>query len=643
MTRPALGPIAPTAGSPTVLWPVPARIEDGFWAVRQRLANEVGLPHGVRMLRVHGLIDHLRRAASRQVGADPGRPYRDSDVYKLAEAIAWDPAGDDGTTLRDLATLIGEAQEPSGYLNSWYQCTGTPHFSDLQLGHELYCAGHLIQAAIASVRARGDTALLGPAIAFADHLVATFLVAGPVAGTVEEPARICGHPEIETALVELYRLTGQGSYLALARQMIDERGHGTLGAGRRGAAYYQDETPIRAASELDGHCVRAMYLAAGAADVYLETGEEALLAALARQWAHTVATKTYLTGGVGCRRKNEAFGAPYELPPDHAFNETCAGVANLMWSWRMLLATGDGRYADHIERVLYNVLAAGMSSSGDHFSYVNTLHRRSSTMEHGDKAPYRRPWFGCPCCPPNLMRILTSLGHYLATMDDEGVQIHQYATGTVQTPALTLTVHTGYPWSGDIDVHVTAVTPANESEQVVALRLPAWCQDWQVRVNGALVDAERSERGYLTLRRPWHPGDQIAVHLAMPPRFTWSDRRIDATRGCVAIERGPLVYCVEEADLPGVDLDDLAVDTDAALGTTARPDLLGGVVTIQAAARTLTHHGPAWPYGDPATTAAADELTVTAIPYYAWDNRGRGTMRTWLMEAGVPARSVVPV
>jgi uncharacterized protein len=382
-----------------------------------------------------------------------------------------------------------------------------------------------------------------------------------------------------------------------------------------------------------------MYLAAGAADVYLETGDRTLLAALARQWAHTVATQTYLTGGVGCRRRNEAFGAPYELPPDHAFNETCAGVANVMWSWRMLLATADGRYADHIERLLYNVLAAGVSLAGDEFSYVNTLHRRGSTMEHGDKAPYRRPWFGCPCCPPNLMRVLTSLGHYLSTVDDSGVQLHQYATGTVRAPALTLAVRTDYPWSGDIDIRITAAATPTGADCAVGLRLPGWCRDWRVRINDAPMDPGPPDRGYLALRRHWRPGDHIALRLAMEPHFTWSDRRVDATRGCVAIERGPLVYCVEEADLPaGVDLDDLAIDPDAPLRTTARPDLLGGTITIHATGRNLTGPRMAWPYGGPesasapaAPTAMAD-LTVTAVPYHAWDNRGRGAMRAWLID-----------
>jgi DUF1680 family protein len=215
-------------------------------------------------------------------------------------------------------------------------------------------------------------------------------------------------------------------------------------------------------------------------------------------------------------------------------------------------------------------------------------------------------------------------------MDGSGIQIHQYATGTVQTPALTLAIRTGYPWSGDVDIHVTAAG----AEQTVGLRLPAWCPEWRVRINGAAVDADPPDRGYLTLRRHWRPGDHIALQLAMPARFTWSDRRIDATRGCVAMERGPLVYCIEEADLPGVDLEDLAIDTDEPLRTTTRPDLLGGIVTIQALARIVTHNGPAWPYGNPVATPAAAKLTVTAIPYYAWDNRGRGMMRTWLADAG---------
>jgi hypothetical protein len=675
------GPVVPSRGGAAVLRPVPFRLAGGFWPRRQRVNSRRSIPHGLEQLRRYGQWDDFRRAADRVAGTHTGRPYTDSDVYKMAEALAWDlqhctagadastvdtrrPAvGDDRSTmdgegaLAEIATLVADAQEDTGYLNTWFQSTGTAHFSDPQMGHELYCAGHLLQAAVAAARSGTGAGLLAVARRFADHLVDR--------SATSAGAGLCGHAEIEMALVELYRLTGHPPYLSLARRLIDLRGYGHLGPGHYGAAYYQDDTPIREARELDGHCVRALYLAAGATDVYLETGDPTLLAALRRLWGHTLATKTYLTGGVGCRRKTEAFGAAYELPPDQAFNETCAGVASVMWSWRLLLATGESGYADHIERVLFNVVAAGVGLSGDRFSYINTLHRRATAMEHGDKAPYRKAWFGCACCPPNLMRILASLDHYVATTDADGVQLHQYGAGTVHTDPVDLAVHTDYPWGGRIAV---AVTAARSPESTLRLRVPGWCARATLELNGVPVDTEPS-RGYLSLRRRWRPGDRIVLDLTMPPRITWPHPDIDAVRGCVAIERGPLVYCVEGADLPsGAHLDALRLDTGAPVRAVARPDLLGGVVTVQATARDHTDGAaPPWPYGTRAPTAGAEPgtkpggqpstgagveagtgagesvggpagggtpVTVTAIPYYAWDNRDRGMMRVWLPATG---------
>jgi DUF1680 family protein len=631
--------VVPANPGVAVLRPLPFQLHGGFWAHRQRVNTRTSIPHGMRQLHEYGQWDNLRRAAARRRLAQPadgehaGRPYADSDVYKMAEALAWDAqrtGRDADADLTAVAALVGAAQEESGYVNSAFQRSGAPHFSDLPMGHEMYCAGHLIQAAVAAVRGPGHTALLGPARAFADHLVEKF-------GTPGQGA-VCGHPQIEMSMVELYRLTGHRPYLDLAAQMVDLRGHGRLGPGHYDSAYYQDDTPIRAATELDGHCVRALYLAAGATDVYLETGEAALLVALTRLWEHTVASKTYLTGGVGCRRRTEAFGAPYELPPDQAFNESCAAVANVLWSWRLLLATGDGRYADHIERILFNVVAAAVSVTGDRFSYVNTLHRRGTAMEHGDKAPYRKDWFGCACCPPNVMRLLASLGHYLSGTDaDGGIWLHQYATGTVRTGALELAVRTDYPWSGTVGITVSAAEPG---EHTVALRLPGWCAGGQVRINGAAVTSAPS-RGYVTLRRPWSPGDRVDLDLPMPPRLTWPDPRIDAVRGCVAVERGPLVYCFEDVDQPdGLPVDDARLHADASVREVSRPDLLGGIVTLHVPGLRTRRGRPAWPYGA-RDTADADStpVTLTAIPYFAWDNRGLGAMRIWLpaVNAAAPA------
>jgi DUF1680 family protein len=616
------GPVLPSPGSSAVLQPLrsgPFEFGEGYWHTRRRVTTERSIPQGLLRLREHGTLANLRRAAGHRDEAYQGRSFSDSDVYKMAEALAWD--GDAAHELTVLADLISAAQLPSGYLSSWTQCQGLPEFADPQMGHEMYCAGHLIQAAIAAARTLGRSDLLTVAVRFADHLDDRF-------GEGGRPG-ICGHPQIEMALVELYRLTGEHRYLALAGRMIDLRGHGLLGPGLYGAAYYEDHVPVRHATELEGHCVRAFYLAAGATDVAVETGDRSLLDALERQWAHTLATKSYLTGGVGCRRKIEAFGAPYELPPDHAFSETCAAIGHLMWDWRLLLATGDGRYADHMERLLFNVLAAGSSLDGDRFSYVNPLQRHAAAMEEGDKAPYRRQWFGCACCPPNLMRTIASLGHYVATTDDTGIQVHQYATGRLAGDGLSLDIRTDYPWDGRIAITVDAAPAA---DRTIALRVPAWCTRATVTVNGAPLAPQTPALGYLRPRRRWLRGDRIVLELAMPARLTWPDQRIDGTRGCVAIERGPLVYCLEAPDQqPGVALDRVSIDVQKPLTVVHRPDLLDGVVTIEAAGVRHDAGDPGWPYQqqpDPGT--ATGGVRVTAIPYYAWDNRGLAKMRTWI-------------
>jgi DUF1680 family protein len=629
------GPIALTAASVALQRPPasgPFRLRSGFWAQRQAVNSSTSIPLGWQALRTHGQWDNLLRAAGRAAGAHTGRPYTDSDIYKMAEAHAWDAEHTSSpalarTRLADVADLLAAAQQPDGYINSWFQCTQTPRYSNLPMGHEMYCAGHLIQAAVAAARVLGHTRLLDAATAFADQLVRTF---------TDEPA-VCGHPQIESALVELYRETGRAAYLELAVAMLDRRGRGLLGQGWYGPQYYQDHVPVRNASELEGHCVRALYLAAGATDVYLETGEPALLEAVVRQWEHTVATKTYLTGGVGCRRKTEAFGAPYELPPDQAFNETCAAVGNVMWSWRLLLATGEARYADHVERLLYNVIAAAVSAGGDRFAYVNTLHRRGSAMEQGDKAPFRKPWFDCACCPPNLMRTVAGLGHLIATVDTTdgaaGVALHQYAAGEVDIDLpdggrLGLTVTTDYPWPGPVEVGIGS---APDRACGLALRIPAWCRDATVRVNDRPV--EPAVPGYARLHRIWRPGDRVVLDLPATPRWTWPDRRVDAVRGCVAIEAGPVVYCFEDADTPaGTCVEDYTLDTSAPLRTVYRPDILGGTMTIECTGRRLTDPATGWPYGpEPSQPGEPGEpVTLTAIPYHRWDNRGRGRMRIWM-------------
>ena len=623
-----------------------SQVTGGHWYRLQRLNSEVTLGEATRRLREAGNLDNLRLAAGEHSGSYRGPVYLDSDVYKTLEAIAWEqgrcPSPELAAWQREVSELISRAQAPDGYLNSYVRVvTGDRgRYADLPGGHELFCGGHLLQAAVAQVRATGESTLLEVAVRYADHLLATF---GP-----HGIASTDGHPEIEMALVELYRETSQTAYLELARFLIDVRGHGVLGPGWLGSAYYQDDTPVRDARVVRGHAVRAVFLAAGATDLYLETGEESLLAAVSAQWEDMVAGKTYLTGGIGARWEGESFGNAFELPPDVAYAETCAAHGAILWSWRMLLATGEQRYAEFIERALYNGFAAGLSADGARFFYVNTLHNRPGSADTSSRvaARGRQPWYTTACCPPNVMRMLASVHHYLATCDDDGLQLHQYATGslTADLPvgAVGLTVETGYPDTGTITITVDE-TP--EADWTLSLRIPDWAEDATVHVAGQPLDPPVRAGTSPRLRRAWSPGDVVVLDLPLRPRLTIADARIDAVRGCVAIERGPVVYCVEQIDLPpGVGLERVELLMSAALSEHRDPQLLGGVTTITVPARVMpdTETEVGLPYreavehqasahADPRADPGADRaVSVTAVPYASWANRDVGPMRVFL-------------
>lgn len=402
---------------------------------------------------------------------------------------------------RDIAALteaVASAQEPDGYLNTAFGHPGQqPRYSDLEWGHELYCYGHLIQAGVAQARAQGEGELTKIARRAADHICATF-----GRGGIE---RVCGHAEIETALVELARLTGEERYLDQAALFIDRRGHGTLADGEFGRVYHQDDLPVREATVLRGHAVRALYLASGAVDVAVETGDEELLAAVGRQWETAVARRTYLTGGMGSHHRDEAFGDDFVLPPDRAYSETCAGVASVQLSWRLLLATGDPRYADLAERTLFNVVATSPSEDGRSFFYANTLHRRhqgpvpaADAVSPRAESSLRAPWFAVSCCPTNVARTLAQLPAHLATADDQGIQLHQYADAEIATTLtdghdIALRVRTDYPSGGNVTVRIDRSAPARP--WTLSLRVPrgrrAPPPTWSSRTGPAV----RSTRG----------------------------------------------------------------------------------------------------------------------------------------------------
>lgn len=634
------GPIRPTPDSHYALRPVDAgRITGGLWAERRRINREVSVPEAWDRLHEAGNFHNLELAAGWTTGAYVNDlPFLDSDVHKWLEAVGWVLADPDLSVpladslraqLTETAELLAAAQQPDGYLDSHFQVRFLgERFVQLDWGHELYCAGHLIQAAVAAHRAAGDPALLAIARRVADLVVDSF---GTEDGRIDG---ICGHPEIETALVELFRETGEASYLTRATYFIDRHGHGLLPDGRFGRQYWQDHATVREADEVTGHAVRQLYLLAGVADVYAESGDESLRRAAERLWAEMVATKTYLTGGIGSHHSDEAFGDPYELPSERSYCETCAAIASIMFSARMLMITGEAKYADLLERTLYNGFLAGTSLDGQSYIYANPLQVRDDHVRTGSDQDYARvPWFQCACCPPNVMRLLGSLEHYVALATESGMALHQYVSGrwTATTGAgdVVLEVTTDYPWDGTVQVTV-AETPAAAWE--LALRVPSWAGRVTLSVDGELVDSEPVD-GWLRLDRAWTPGAVVELVLPLDVRFTTPDPRVDAIRGSAAVERGPLVYCLEGVDHDGFRLDDVVLDPFAGATVHTDPDTLGGIVTVRLGGARRPRATGWWPYGSasaPAPEVAPEPVPLLAVPYFAWGNREPGAMRVWI-------------
>jgi DUF1680 family protein len=589
---------------------------DGFWSQQQRV-NKRSLEHGHAMLETAGNFANLRSAAKGR-GAFRGPVFMDSDVYKWLEAAAWELGRSPDAGLRDRVDaaidLVGAAQEADGYINSYIQVTDpSARWADLAHGHELYCVGHLVQAGIAMSRATGDDTLL--------HVAERAVVCANDVFGEGRRVGVPGHPEIETALVELYRHTGDLAHLQLAQFFIDHRGHGLIRPGRfYDPAYYQDRVPIRDSTTIEGHAVRAVYLLSGVVDVYLETGDQALLAAAQRQWDDMAGHKQYITGALGSRAFSESFGDPYELPAATAYAETCAAIGNVFWNWRMLLATGESRYADQIEGTLFNAVLCGIGLDGTTFFYENPLSSR------GERT--RESWFACACCPPNLMRLIASLGHYFATGDERGVQVHQFAAGTLTHGDIVVELRTDYPWSETVTFEVRAA-PADAWE--LSLRLPAWCRDPTVALNGTTIDTDH-RNGYATIRRRWIAGDVVMLTLPMPAQLFAGHPFIESTRSSAAIVRGPIVYCIEECDeSPDAAGMTVFIDEDAALRSVWRPDLMRGCMAILGAGH--AHSAAGWNSlyrrrGE--VPPESQQIELTALPYFLWGNRAAGVMNVWI-------------
>jgi uncharacterized protein len=633
-TRRTAGPVDGAKSPAATLTTLDAQavtIEDGVWARRQAVNHDAALPHGYRMLEAAGNLENLRIAAGRSTARYRGPVFMDSDVYKWLEAAGWELGRAPSEWLRSTAEatidLVAAAQGADGYVNSFYTVAEPgKRWTDFGHGHELYCAGHLIQAAVAFRRATGNDRLLTIAQRFADYLHSLF---GP-GRKVATP----GHPEIEMALVELHRETGERRHLDLAAFFLEHRGRGWLGPGRyNSSASYQDRVPVREATTVEGHAVRALYLTTGATDVYLETGEAALLTALNRQWHDLVTAKLYITGGVGGRHLSEAFGQPYELPNDLAYCETCGAIASVMWSWRMLLATGESRFGDLIERTLYNAVLSGVSLGGDRYFYVNPLANNGEPEHLSRGGCIRKDWHLVACCPPNVMRQVATFGHYIATRDGAGLQIHQYASARITAdlgtgPAMVVRMETAYPWEGRVRI---SVEQAPTTSRTLSFRVPAWCAAATARVNGK--PASPGSNGYLRIDRAWQSGDVVELELPMEPRLIEAHPWIESTRGCVAIERGPLVYCLEQADHPDTKIPDLEIDTTAPLESAWVSGRLDGITVVRGsgwAVDTAQWKDRLYRPIRRGSSTARRRTALTAIPYYAWANRGPGAMRVWI-------------
>ncbi|HEV7710121.1 MAG TPA: beta-L-arabinofuranosidase domain-containing protein [Asanoa sp.] len=620
-------PVDPSGGALRPLGLAEARITAGFWADRQRVISEGSLDHARAWMDKVGWTGNFTIGAATGPAEHRGREFADSEVYKLIEAMSWETGRrSDPARVREideLVALIGGAQEADGYLNTAYGRPGQqPRWSDLSWGHELYCAGHLFQAAVANTRVHGPGPLLEIAQRVADHICATFGKDGSTG--------VCGHPEIEPALVELYRVTGERRYLDQAALFVERRGHQSLPPHQFGWSYFSDDMPIRDATVLRGHAVRALYLACGVVDVAVETGDAELLRTVAAQFDRTWARRTYLTGGMGSRHMDEAFSDDFVLPSDRAYSESCAAVAAVMLAWRLLLATGEARYADVIERVLYNVVATAIEDDGRAFFYAHSLHQRTPTRALPDDEEQlgfgggpRAPWFEVSCCLPNVSRLLASLSTYLVAGDDEGLRIMQYATSAFDTRLadgrrVALEMVTAYPDDGDVTIRITAT---DGGAWPITLRVPTWAVGATVTVAGV---TEAAGTGTVTVRREFAVGDEIRLHLPLAPRFSTPDSRVDAVRGCVAVERGPIVYCAESPVAEPVgDLDLLQVDPSR-----APVDEAGGVAVW---AHIAAADDQRFPYGD--RDAAADDpplAPIRLLPYHRWARRGPATMRVWL-------------
>jgi DUF1680 family protein len=619
-------------------------IADGFWAPRLDTNRKVTIEHNIESCRRTGRIQNFAVAGGLAQGKFEGRfGFDDSDVYKVIEGASYslrlrpDPQLDH--EIDEIVAKIAAAQKPDGYLYTAGEipemaeepicCVSKPRWADIRMGHELYNAGHLFEAAVAHVQGTGKHTLLDIATRYADLLTRVF---GPGKNMM-----VPGHEEVEIGLVKLYRVTGKEEYLRLARFFLDQRGN-AKGHALYGP-YHQDHAPVIEQSTAVGHAVRAAYLYTGMADVAALTGAEGYVAAIDRIWGDVVTSKLYVTGGIGATHEGESLGDHYELPNRMAYAETCAAIANTMWNQRLFRLHGDAKYVDVIERTAYNAILSSVALSGNQFFYVNPLASDGKYAFNADNSTGRRPWFACSCCPPNLARFLATFGEYVYARRDRDVYVNLFVAGSTRLELdgqkVRLRQTTEYPWQGEVTV---AVEPEREVEFTLHVRVPGWAREqpvpsdlyryadgagrpYTVSVNGQPQKVEL-EKGYAVLRRKWKAGDSVRLSLPMPVRRVLSNDRVAANAGRVALERGPIVYAMESVDNGG-SVFNVVLPDDAQLSAERRPELLGGVTVITGKA--LAMHA-----SEDGRSVVTREHAFTAIPYNVWSHRGEDQMEVWI-------------
>ncbi|MDV0512903.1 glycoside hydrolase family 127 protein [Citrobacter portucalensis] len=637
-------------------------ITDPFLGEYQRLIRDVVIPYQWQALNdeipeaepSHALMNY-RIAAGLEHGEFYGMVFQDSDVTKWLEAVAWSlsqkPDAQLEKTTDEVIELLAKAQCEDGYLNTWYTVKEPGlRWTNVAECHEMYCAGHLFEAAVAFFNATGKRRLLEIACRFADHIDTVF---GPNEGQLRGYP---GHPEIELALMRLYEVTQEPRYQALARFFLEERGqqpyYYDIEFAQRGGTWHWDNwgeawmvkdkaythahKPLAQQSEAVGHAVRSVYLMTGLAHIARMTNDEEKRQTCLRIWNNMVQRRMYITGGIGSQGIGEAFTSDYDLPNDTAYGESCASIGLMMFARRMLEMEGDAHYADVMERAFYNTVLGGMALDGKHFFYVNPLETQPKSIPHNHIydhiKPVRQRWFGCACCPPNIARTLVAIGHYIFTPRPDALFINFYAGSeaqfTVDAQTLALKIEGNYPWDEQVSIRFNQPQVV---EHTLALRLPEWCAAPMVRINGEAAQG-KMVKGYLHLHRQWQEGDIITLNLPMPVRRVYANPLVRHAAGKVAIQRGPLVYCLEEAD-NGAQLHNLSLPKASAFREVQGVGLLKGKVLLQAeGVRVLTAHEDKPLYSFDNRQTAVEKQTLTFIPWFSWANRGEGEMRIWVDE-----------